>query len=78
MNGTWIDVTDSFIMHREPKEHTDDMCDWGPGCNNSVQFRVTLKDRHQRYLCKSHLISRLESCKYTHKKIEKLIQEENA
>jgi hypothetical protein len=67
----WVDITDKYAKPQQ-KEHTTDMCDWGSGCNNKFQYKVTLRDNQERYLCEFHLPLRLQACDYTHKKIEKL------
>jgi hypothetical protein len=70
----WIDVTDTYAECQKQSTQISDVCDWGAGCNNKMQFRVTLKDGCYRHLCKDHLLPRLICCQYTHRKIEELAE----
>jgi hypothetical protein len=72
----WIDVTDTYLGQK-PIEHDDTMCDWGPGCNNKIQFRVTLQDGYKRHLCKEHFEERIKNdspYKVAELKIEELME----
>jgi hypothetical protein len=68
-NAKWIDVTEKYAKQ---EKHSDDLCDWYPGCNSKAKFRVTLIDGNKRHLCKRHLPQKLEACDYTHTKVEEL------